>query len=395
VIGTMGASSVRYKLYGVLALLLIAAAVAAILGNYNGAFTPVVAATVRADRSGLLLDPGADVTLLGVTVGKVRAVSPDGDAATIEVALDPALVDEIPANVTANLLAPTIFGAKFLDLVVPARSSPQHIADGAVIQPTTVGPEINNVFEDLVSLLSSIDPAKLNSALGALSTGLQGRGKQLGDTMEQLNAYLADLQPSVPAMSSDISGVADVANVYADATPDLLATTGNVTATSRTLVQKETQLAAFLLDLTGVADTARGFLADNEGGLHDSLATLAPVTALLARYSPETTCLLAAANQVRPPLEQLMGGAQPGLHLLSSFLPGQEPYRYPRDLPKVAADDGPSCYGGPLAPGASPSPYVKFDDGSHPFDSSSDGVSVGHTPLAVQLFGPAAANGGR
>jgi phospholipid/cholesterol/gamma-HCH transport system substrate-binding protein len=391
----MGESSVRYKLYGLVALLLIVAAVAAILGAYTQAFTPVVAATVRADRSGLLMDPGADVTLLGVTVGKVRAVRSDEDAAIVEVAFDRDLVDEIPANVTANLLAPTVFGAKYIDLVMPEQPSRQHVAAGAVIQPTTVGPEINSVFEDMVGLLRSIDPAQLNSALGALSTGLQGRGAQLGGTIEQFDAYLAALQPSLPALRSDISGVADVSNVYADATPDLLATAANTTATSRTLVEKEAQLAAFLVDLSGLADSTRGFLTDNEAGLHDSLATLAPVTALLARYSPQTTCLLASTNQVRPPLEQLMGGAQPGLHLLSSFLPGQDPYRYPRDLPKVAANSGPSCYGGPFAPGAPPGPYVKFDDGSHPFDSRSDGVTVGNPPLATQLFGPAAANGGR
>lgn len=380
----------RYKLYGIVAIALLAAAGAGTVGAYQQVFTPAVWGTVQADRSGLLMDPGADVTVRGVTVGKVRQVQSDGDGAELTIALQPDQVSLIPANVTAQISAPTVFGAKFVELVPPADPSTQPITDGAIIQPTRLHAEMNDVFENLVSLLQSVDVAKLNASLGALSTALQGRGYEAGELVQQLNTYLQGLQPSVPALGRDISLLADVSNVYADATPDLLATANNAAGISNTLVAEQIPLQAFLLDISGLADNARGFLGDNAEGIHDSLATLAPVTALTAEYAPGFPCLFASVNKARRSLEPIVGGGQPGLHILAMVLPGQQPYEYPRNLPKVGLSDGPSCYGGPVTAETSPVPSVKFDDGSEPFNSSSDALSVGNPPLAVQLFGPAA-----
>src|SRR5689334_21372299 len=109
-------TSTRYRLYGLLALVLVAAVTVSIIGAYNQVSTPVVKATVLADRRGLLTDPGADVTVRGVPVGKVREVLPDGDGAALTIALDPAQAESIPAGVTAEIVAPTVFGAKFVNL---------------------------------------------------------------------------------------------------------------------------------------------------------------------------------------------------------------------------------------------------------------------------------------
>jgi phospholipid/cholesterol/gamma-HCH transport system substrate-binding protein len=380
----------RFKVYGLIALVLMVGAVALIIADYNHAFSRTVAATVRAERAGLLMDPGADVTLHGVTVGKVRSVRPAGSGAVLGIALDRSQVDRIPSEVTAQILAPTVFGAKYVDLVPPERPGPRPIAAGAVIEPTRVRTEINDVFASTVSLLRSVDPAKLNASLGAVSTGLQGRGGQIGDLVVQLNTYLEGLRPSLPALGRDVPRIADVSELYADVAPDFLALADDTTVTSRTLADKELAVQAFLVDLTGLADNARGFLADNEAGLRDSLSTLAPVTALTARYSPMFPCLFAGLEQIRRTEEPIIGGAQPGVHILTTLLPGQGGYRNPRDLPVVGPAGGPSCYGGPLGPDAPPSPHVRFDDGSNAFEPADDRLSVGRPPLAVQLFGPAA-----
>ena len=57
---------------------------------YRKAFTPVTWVTLRADHTGLQLNPGADVKLRGVVVGEVRDDrQPTGSGARLRLALDP------------------------------------------------------------------------------------------------------------------------------------------------------------------------------------------------------------------------------------------------------------------------------------------------------------------
>lgn len=378
----------RRKLLGAIGLLAVAAIVALVVAAYDQAFTPAVPATVIADRSGLLMYPGADVTLHGVTVGRVTSIVPAGGQAKLGIALDPGQVRRIPANVQASITEPSVFGPKYIDLVAPAHPSAQPVQAGQVIEPTAVATEVNTVFANLVSLLDSVHPAKLSATLGAISTGLQGRGKELGSFIAELNSYLRQFNPNLPALSADLAASPQVLRTYATAAPGLISTLGNLAVTSGTLTSQQAQFDAFLLDLTGFAGNTRTFLAGNETGLAGTLATLAPVTGLAAEYSPEFTCLFASVAQ------QLRLSTNSKIVLHTTILPGQQGYQYPRDLPEVRAASGPSCYGGPITQAeAAHYPLIQFNDGTSSTSSRSDSLSPGSPPLAVQLFGPSAQRG--
>lgn len=373
----------RRQLLGAVGMLVVAAIIGVVILAYEQVFTPAVPATMIADRAGLLMYNGADVTLYGVTVGRVTSVTPAGGQAKLGIALDPGQVAHIPANVQASIAEPTIFGPKYLNLVVPAHPTAQRVQAGQVIEPTTEATEVNTVFANLVSLLDSVHPAKLSATLGAISTALQGRGSQLGNFIGELNAYLREFNPSLPALSTDFGTAPEVLRTYADAAPGLIAALDNLRVTSGTLASQQAQFDAFLLDLTGFSGNTRSFLAANESGLIGTLATLAPVTALAAEYSPEFPCLFASVEQ------QNELSKSPKIILHTAILPGQQGYQYPRDLPKVAAASGPSCYGGPITPAeAAHYPLIDFNDGTGSYASHSDSLSPGSPPLSVQLFGP-------
>lgn len=382
------ADRARRQLLGAVGMLVVAAIVAGVVMAYQQVFTPAVTATVMADRSGLLMYSGADVTLYGVTVGRVTSITPVGDQAKLGIALDPAQVARIPANVQASILEPTAFGPKYLSLVKPAHPSAQRIQAGQVIEPAAVATEVNTVFGNLVSVLDSVHPAKVSATLGAISTALQGRGKELGTFITQLNAYLREFNPNLPALSADFGATPQVLDTYATAAPNLISMLGNLRVTSGTLASQQAQFDAFLVDLTGFSGNTRSFLAGNEQGLTGTLSTLAPVTGLAAEYSPEFTCLFASVEQI------LRNTHTSKIILHSAILPGQQGYQYPRDLPEVRAASGPSCYGGPLTPAeAAHYPQIDFNDGTSSTSSRSDSLSPGSPPLSVQLFGPGAQTG--
>ena len=378
----------RRQLLGASGLAMVVVIIAGVIMLYNQVFSPSVSATVLAPRAGLLMDNGADVTLNGVTVGQVTSISPVGDnGARLGIRIDPRQVSYIPANVQAAINAPTVFGPKYLSLSDPAHPVAQRLQNGAVIEPAQVSTEIDTVFSNLVSVLNTVHPAKLSATLGAISTALNGRGAKLGNFIVQLNSYLHQFNPSLPAIGRDFALAPSVANAYASAAPDLISTLDNLRVTSGTLVSQQAQFDAFLVDLTGFAGQAQTFLSSNETSLTRTLATLLPTTQLLDYYSPEISCTFANVEQINT-----MSHSDKIL-LNTAIVPGNNQYKNPANLPVVAAKNGPNCYGAPMTK-ASAAHWgrVNFNDGTNGSGAGGSGLTLGNPPLAVQLFGPSNAS---
>lgn len=387
----MTTTDLRHRVIGLVAVVVIAVGAVAGVGYYTGAFSGRVEVTVLADRSGLLLDEGSDVAMRRVDIGTVLGVETENpEEVRIRVGLDREHVGEVPADVTARVVSSTLLAPKYVDLEMPQDTGAAAIEAGAVIVPTAVQTEVNVAFENLMAVLDHVDPAQLNSALGALSTTLQSRGAPLGDYLQQANRYFETLEPSLPGLQRDITAAADVSGTYADVAPDLLRTLDSVRTTGNTVVEKQAALDTFFASLTRFSDDSRGVLERNEQPLVQALDVLRPTTALAERYAPIFPCLFATVNQFRRSVEPASGGTYPGLYTSTTPLPGQQGYDNRTDLPKVAADDA-TCSGGPIDPADGLYPRVAFDDGSPPLDTRHAPVEPGSRPLAVMLFGEAAA----
>ena len=57
----------------------------------------------------------------------------------------------------------------------------------------------------LTAVLGTLDPAKLNETLGAVSQALSGRGEKIGQAFTDLDSFMAKFQPTLPALSHDIA----------------------------------------------------------------------------------------------------------------------------------------------------------------------------------------------
>src|SRR4051812_29278308 len=141
---------------------------------FNQQFTSTTPVSVHISRAGLQLLPGSDVKLRGIIVGSVKEISSDGNGADIKLNLQPGKAKVIPANVSARLVPKTIFGEKYVDLVLPPRPSGE-LTSGAVIPEDRTQPalEINTALDDLLPVLRAVKPAELNSTLTALAGALE------------------------------------------------------------------------------------------------------------------------------------------------------------------------------------------------------------------------------
>lgn len=382
--GLGGAAFLR-PLIGLATVLVIGAIVALAVTMFRGGFTETVPMTVMSPRAGLVMDPDAKVKLHGAEVGRVSAIDtlPDGRAA-LRLAMNPEALQLIPSNILVDIASTTVFGAKYIRLIDPADPSSDSIRAGAVIDAGHVTVEINTVFEQLTSVLSAVDPVKLNQTLGAIATALNGRGHKFGQMLSDLNSVLAKLDPALPTLRHDLEVAPVVFGAYADAAPDLIRIAGHATALSQTIVDEQRNLDALLVSVIGLADIGSDVVAGNRQGLTDVLRLLLPTTDLANEYHEAINCAVtgvipAAKNPPSP---------EPGVVASVSLLFGQERYRYPGDLPKVAAKGGPQCYGLPrLGYGQHP-PFVVADVGANPWEYGNQGLLLNADGLKQWLFGP-------
>jgi phospholipid/cholesterol/gamma-HCH transport system substrate-binding protein len=358
----------RRRLLAITFVICVALLGGGVVAAYQQTFTSYVPITVLADRTGLLLEKGADVTRYGIVVGKVRDIEPSGNRAIMSLGIYADQAPLVPAGAIPAIVAPTIFGAKYIELGgAPAQDASEHIQKGEVLSAADISTEANDVLGNLNTLLTGIDVAKLNSALGAVATTLRGRGNQVGQLLVDTNSYVARLQQSVPGLGADAAKADEVAQAYGAATPDLVQTLSNVAVTSRTLASEHDALPVLLASIINASRDAKDVLDQNADSLEETLRVLRPTTSMLADYAPMLPCLLASVNQMRIHLDKVLGYQYPSLHIYTQLIPGVAPYKYPRDLPKIVPATPPTCFGGPLRPSDGPVPYYKMDDGSHTF----------------------------
>ncbi|MDQ8705472.1 MCE family protein [Streptomyces sp. LHD-70] len=358
----LGSRAVRLRLYGVVFIAVIGLLLGLSVATYQQAFTPVVRITLQADELGNQLEPRADVKLRGLLVGEVREVSADGEKATLGLALKPEHVERIPAGVHARLLPKTLFGEKYVELVAPRTASGRAIRAGDVITQdrTTVGIEVQQLLNDLLPLLRAVRPGEVNATLNAFATALDGRGERIGDNLTRVEKYLRRLNPHLPSLKEDIARFADVAEVYADAAPDLMRILENSVTTSRTIVEKRDQLAAALTGTATAAGTGEEFLDANGERLIALGRVSRPTLALFDRYAPQYPCLLEGLVRQDKASDPTYRGGK--MHITLEFVHPQDAYE-PGDEPRYRERSGPDCRGLPH-PGV-PAPHTDLADGTN------------------------------
>ena len=354
---------IKKRLSGLLFLAVIAGLIWLTVLLYNKAFTPVVEVTLQATRAGNQLSAPADVKLRGLIVGEVREITSTGDGAELSLALDPDQVDLIPQNVLARLLPKTLFGEKYVELVLPEDPSSERLAEGDVIpQDRTEGArETEEALNDLLPLLRTLKPQQLSTTLNALSTALRGRGDQLGQNLELVDSYLREFNPEVEALGENFRGLADFVDNLEATRPDLLALLDNLSAINRNLVDQEQELNTFLISTTTFAQEMGSFLEENETRLVRLAADSVAPLQLYAKYSPEFPCLARGLDASNELIGNSFGGLQPGLHITVEITEDQQGYQPERDEPAYLDTRGPRCYGLPAPEGQAED--INFKDG--------------------------------
>ena len=356
-------------------LLLVVVAVSTLTAMmFSGTLRTTVPLTVISDRAGLVMEDGAKVKLRGVQIGEVASVDADADPAgtnlsKLRLKIAPNDFQYLPNNVEAEIKSSTAFGAKYVDLIVPSEgASSRRLAPGAVLHSRNVTVEVNTVFENLESIVRAIDPAKLNGVLSALADGFRGKGDRIGQAITEGNRALLAVNPKMPTVRRDWQLFGKTTQAYSDAAQDILATLDSFSTTSVTITKNKTALDEVLLSAIGFADSGVNTIGGNQPNLVSAINLVAPTFELLNKYSPTYTCTFQGAQwYLEHGGRDAMGGNGKSLMIDGGLLFGDDPYRYPANLPIVQAKGGPggkpSCGSLPDASANFPVKYLVTDTG--------------------------------
>jgi phospholipid/cholesterol/gamma-HCH transport system substrate-binding protein len=308
---------------------------------FAGKLQGSVPITLTSDRAGLVMNPGAKVKMRGVQVGRVAAINGHGDNVGLQLDIDPDQIKYIPANVGAQINATTVLGAKYVDLIPPDNPTAKRLTRGQVVQSRNVATEVNTVFQNLVDVLHQIDPQKVNAVLAALAEGVRGQGERIGEATRAATEVLTAYNDRMDTIGQDWRSFKAFNDTYSAAADDIITILDAATTTSSTITSHDKDLNALLLNAAGFSQSGINLIGPNAANFVTAINTAQPTTDLLMKYNPEYTCLLVgavnAANSGRP----AKGGNGYSFIFDSGLLFGKDPYRYPDNLPVVAAKGGP------------------------------------------------------
>lgn len=378
----------NHKVLGIAFLALLVLGVYATYAVFTKKYVDYDEVKLETSTIGLQLPSRADVKIRGVIVGEVLDREVTADGAELTLGLFPSQVDTIPKNVTASIVPKTLFGEKYVSLVVPPSPSTDHIEQGNTITRTVVATEVEKVLSDLYPLLRAVQPAQVNLTLNALATALEGRGNQLGQNLETVDAYLKRLNPQIPALVEDLRLTAKVSNIYSDVLPQIAQILDDTVKTSGTLETREQKLSALFNDVASLADTTRSFLAQNEENLVRLPQLGAKQLRVLSRYSTEFPCLLSGIVKAGKFQAEAFRGFK--LHIILETLPRQPRGYGPQDAPRFGESRGPNCLHLPNPPWSQSNPVKRqpnFDDGvDEPTGKGTDRAATGFDLIAGQGY---------
>lgn len=152
---------------------------------------------LRVSEAGIGTQPGTDLKVRGVTVGRIVDVRLDEDGLpALQARLDPGV--QVPTeDLTVTITPKTFFGEKqvVLDYPLEAYGEPPFLENGDVVDAQGGLTEVEDVLQALQPLLSGIDEDDLATLFDA-TAALEGEGETIARNLE-VNAELARFGVSI------------------------------------------------------------------------------------------------------------------------------------------------------------------------------------------------------
>lgn len=230
--------------------------------------------------------PGSDVRVLGVQVGTITDVVPEGGTVRVEMEYD---ADRpVPADAVAVIVPPSLVSDRYVQLA-PVYRGGARLADGADIPVArTASPvELDDIYQSLNDLTVALGPdgANANGALRDLlevgAANLEGNGAPINQSIGDLSDAVNTLEAGRADLFGSVQNLQQFVTALAQSDQQVRAFNANLASVAQQLAGERTALAAALTNLASALDQVNGFVRANRSLLESNLNGLAQVTGTL------------------------------------------------------------------------------------------------------------------
>jgi virulence factor Mce-like protein len=210
---------------------------------------------------------GSQVRVLGVPIGEVTAVVPEGNSVRVEMEYD--AEHKVPADAEAVIVTPTLVADRFVQLT-PAWTEGPVMEDGADIELAATGTpvELDRIYSSLRDLSDALGPNGVNKD-GSLDTLLEAGAGALEGQGARGNRMIRDLSQA--------------AGTFGRGSGELFGTVEHLSELTRVLAENDALVTRFIRDLSG----ASAQLSGERQELRAMLAALASAVAEVETFVRE------------------------------------------------------------------------------------------------------------
>ena len=219
---------------------------------------------------------GSDLRVLGVTVGTIDSVQPQGRQVKVVMTLDDGI--EVPANADAAVISPSVVSDRYVQLT-PAYTGGPQMKDGATIPigRTQTPVELDQLYSTLNQLATALGPngANKNGALSNLlnvgAANLDGNGAALGTMIQQLGAATRTLSGSQDNLFQTIDSLQQFTTMLKNNNDQVQSVTQQLASVSGFLAADRQDLGQALNQLADALGQVQGFIQQNRGRIQTNV----------------------------------------------------------------------------------------------------------------------------
>ncbi len=231
---------------------------------------------------------GSDVRILGVPVGTVEEVHPEGDRVKVTMSWEAEY--DVPADAKAVIISPAIVGDRFVQLT-PAYSSGAKLQDGAVLDldRTAVPVELDAIYQSLDDLSVALGPngankeGALDNLIGVSARNLDGNGEEIRSTLRDLGLLTGTLSNNKEELFGTVRQLDRFVAMLAENDTTIRAFNKNLSRVSNFLEGERDDLASTLRNLSVALTSVSDFVAENKDALRSNIHGLTKVTRVLVK----------------------------------------------------------------------------------------------------------------
>jgi phospholipid/cholesterol/gamma-HCH transport system substrate-binding protein len=212
---------------------------------------------------------GSDVRILGVPVGTVDEITPEGEQVKVVMRYDGEV--DVPSTATAVLISPAIVGDRYIQLTPVFTDGDKVLDDDTVldISRTAVPLELDDIYSSLNELNVALGPNGANKS-GALTDLLEVTADNFGGQGEQFNTTIRNFSRLTETLDDNKEELFGSARALGRFIETLAENDGTVRAFNRSLgrvstvlAQEREELAAALRNLGVAVGEVGTFVRDN------------------------------------------------------------------------------------------------------------------------------------